>query len=206
MKKYRVSEFSKWMGVSIKTLKHYEKFKILAPEKDEETNYRYYNFTHGERILRSKELTSLGISLNEVYQYMNNKGMDEIVSVLTRCEEELSREMDAIRLKQKRIHELKEQCTLFVEKPNTWMIATRKPCYFIKHVQDKAFVESEKAKKIVTDLMKCVPHTMKLAYLPQKEIERNALDPILGLGVNGDTAEHLKPDVSEPILSSRRRI
>ena len=33
------------MGVSIKTLKHYEKFDILTPEKDEDNNNDTINFT-----------------------------------------------------------------------------------------------------------------------------------------------------------------
>lgn len=202
-KKYKVSEFSQLMGVSVKTLKHYERFNILVPEKDEDTNYRYYTFRHGERILRSKGFTSLGFTLKEASRFMNDNGNEEIIEALTRRETELAGEIELLQLKHKRIKELKRQCILFRDKPNTWMLATRKACYFIKHVHNAAFIEDEKMKCRVESLIDCEPHTMKLYYVPKDSIGKKSLEFYMGIGINAETGERLNLDVSEPMLYFR---
>lgn len=39
-----IGEFSRYCGVTVKTLRHYERMKLLVPsEVDEWTRYRYYS-------------------------------------------------------------------------------------------------------------------------------------------------------------------
>lgn len=59
MKTYRIKEFARNVGVTEKTLRHYEKFKIVEPSVDEANGYRSYNFRDAERILVSKRFSSM---------------------------------------------------------------------------------------------------------------------------------------------------
>ena len=54
MKTYRIKEFAGNLGVTEKTLRHYEKYKIVEPSVDESNGYRSYNFRDAERILVSR--------------------------------------------------------------------------------------------------------------------------------------------------------
>jgi len=196
LKKYKISEFSKLMGVSLKTLKHYEKLKILIPEVDEENNYRYYNFYHGGRMLRSKCFTNLGFTVKETSHIINDKGIDEIIDCLQRQEAINAKELLLLRLRQERIEEIKQRYMLFRDKANTWMIADRKAYYFIKHVQNGAFIEDEKTWNRVDDLIKCQPHITEIFYYPHKSMTEN----FIAMGIYAETAEKLKIDVSKPML------
>lgn len=198
-KKYKVSDFSRLMGVSIKTLKHYEKFDILTPEKDEENNYRYYKFYHGERLLSTKNFTSLGFTVKDTCQYMSNKGIHEIIEGLTCREIELAKEMESMVLLQERLLALKQQCILFRDKPNTFMMETRKSFYLLNHIQGHDFIEEENIKRSVKHFMDCMPHTMKLYLFPQNYLSQDITKPILALGINAETAKRLNFDVSEPM-------
>ena len=59
MKTYRIKEFAGNLGVTEKTLRHYEKYKIVEPSVDESNGYRSYNFRDAERILVSRRFSSM---------------------------------------------------------------------------------------------------------------------------------------------------
>lgn len=199
MKKYKISEFSKLMGVSLKTLKHYEKFKILVPEVDEESNYRYYNFFHGGKMLRSRCFTNLGFTVKKTSQIMSNMGNDKIIDELEMQEEISSKELELAILRQKRLREIKRRYVLFNEKANSWIIKNRKKCYFLKHVHNNSFIENNNWNRI-EELMKYQPHVLELSYFHTEDFNENNIKNSLGLGIYADTAERLGIDVSEPMV------
>ena len=131
MKKYKISEFSKLMGVSLKTLKHYEKFNILLPDVDEESNYRYYNFYHGGKMLRSRCFTNLGFTVNETSQLMSNMRNDKIIDALDNQEAISARELELSILRLERLKQIKQRYMLFNERANTWLIKNRKDLKFV---------------------------------------------------------------------------
>lgn len=196
IKKYKISDFSKLTGMSLKTLKHYEKLKILVPEVDNDNNYRYYNYYHCGRMLRSKCFTNLGFTVKETSHLINNKGIDEIISDLEKQEADISKEIELIRLRQERIKEIKQRYELFREKPNTWLIDCKKACYLIRHVQDGAFVEDEKTWKRINDLINCQPHIIETFYYPKDNIQDN----FIAMGIDAKTAESLHIDTSSPMI------
>ena len=68
----RIGEMAKLCGVSIETLRYYDKCRILCPrETDPSSGYRYYHPEQkkdAETILTLKEL---GFSLEDIKTYMN---------------------------------------------------------------------------------------------------------------------------------------
>lgn len=70
---YRIGEFSKIVGISVRTLRYYDEQGILKPnETDNFTKYRYYS---DENILECeliKLLKSVDFTLNEIILYKNN--------------------------------------------------------------------------------------------------------------------------------------
>lgn len=72
--KLTIGEFSKLCSVTVKTLRHYEKMRLLIPhEVDQWTHYRYYSVEQMECMQRIKELKSLGLSLDEIAQMQENE-------------------------------------------------------------------------------------------------------------------------------------
>lgn len=199
MRKYKISQFSKLMGVSLKSLKYYEKLKIVDPEIDQESNYRYYNFYDGGKMLRSKFFTNMGFSVKETSQIMNHKGNDEIIEALNWQENLNEKELQLLHLRQARIEEIKQKYLLFRDKANIGMIAYRKACYYITHVHEDAFIEDDKTVHRVQDLLNCQPHIIELSCYQKKDINEMPLERHLGLGIYADTAEILGLDVSEPM-------
>lgn len=196
MKKYRIGEFSKYMGVSLKTLKHYEKFGIVFPEVDEESGYRYYTYYHGGKILRSRSFTQLGFTVKETAKLMHNLVNDDIIHELNQREEANERELELAHLRQERLREIRDRWILFREKANTGIIAQRKACYFLKHVYDERFLEDTNWSSI-DQLMTHQPHILELSCHNRDVQQKGQARNDLGLGIYVDTAQKLGIDVRD---------
>lgn len=62
-----IGEFSRFCQVTVKTLRHYERMKLLVPnEVDEWTRYRYYNVSQLQQLNGILRLKEMGFSLEEV--------------------------------------------------------------------------------------------------------------------------------------------
>ena len=65
--KLQIGEFSRLCGVTIKTLRHYDKLGLLIPEHiDRYSGYRYYSVGQMQKMGAIRELKSLGFSLVEI--------------------------------------------------------------------------------------------------------------------------------------------
>jgi effector-binding domain-containing protein len=96
---FRIGEFSKLSGLSIDTLYHYEKMKILVPVKtDKFTGYRYYE---AEQLLTVNKILAMkdsDFSLEEISEVLNkNLPLHSLIELLESksllLEDELNREM-----------------------------------------------------------------------------------------------------------------
>jgi len=70
---FKIGEFSKISGLSVDTLRHYEKMMILVPDSiDKYTGYRYYA---GDQVIKVNKILALkdaGFSLDEIADILNN--------------------------------------------------------------------------------------------------------------------------------------
>ena len=70
---YKIGEFSKLTGCSIKTLRYYDEIGLLNPSRiDNFTNYRYYDEKDLEVLKKIIYLKSLGFTLEEIKNNINN--------------------------------------------------------------------------------------------------------------------------------------
>lgn len=70
---FKIGEFSKLCGLSIDTLYHYEKMKILIPDNiNEYTGYRSYDAAQLVTVNKLLALKDAGFSLDEIAKILNN--------------------------------------------------------------------------------------------------------------------------------------
>ncbi|MBR3897896.1 MAG: MerR family transcriptional regulator [Bacilli bacterium] len=74
---YRIGEFSKKTGFSVKTLRYYDEIGLLKPSiVDKFTNYRYYTDDDKESAEVIKFLKSVDFSLEEIINNKDNLSSD----------------------------------------------------------------------------------------------------------------------------------
>ncbi len=98
---YRIGQFSSISKTTIKTLRYYEKEKLLVPSYiDKFTGYRFYETSQLVELSKIVALRQIGISLNDIRSVLNGKldfdkvleiRRDEIKSEISIYNDQLSR-------------------------------------------------------------------------------------------------------------------
>ena len=81
--KFKSGEFSQFMQVTVKTLRHYEQKGLLVPdETDPWTGYRYYSLAQMQKLASIRNLQRLGFSLDEIKDlYDESEHVPSIVQI-----------------------------------------------------------------------------------------------------------------------------
>ena len=74
MNTFRIQEFAKLAGVTVRTLHHYDRLKLLSPAHRSERGYRLYSHEDLGRLERILVLRFLGLSLREIAALLNTPG------------------------------------------------------------------------------------------------------------------------------------
>ena len=70
---YRIGDFSKLTGASVKTLRYYDSINLLKPSNiDNFTNYRYYSDQELTIFKKIELLKKLGFTLEEIKNNLDN--------------------------------------------------------------------------------------------------------------------------------------
>ncbi|KRF52035.1 hypothetical protein ASG97_09280 [Bacillus sp. Soil745] len=81
--KLSIGEMAKLRGVTVDTLRHYDKIGLLKPfHIDPETGYRYYSISQYEVLGTIRELRSIGFSLEEIKQFLTDRNVKKSVQSL----------------------------------------------------------------------------------------------------------------------------
>ena len=101
--KLKIKEFSLLCGVTVKTLRHYEKIGLLQPfEVDEWTGYRYYNVSQMQAMENIRRLKEMGFSLDEIIEMFASGSLKPTLQTLEKKIAESEREL----------HKLQQRCTM----------------------------------------------------------------------------------------------
>ena len=200
MKTYRIKEFARNVGVTEKTLRHYEKFKIVEPSVDEANGYRSYNFRDAERILVSKRFSSMEFSVKETSKLLSESSMDEVMETFRAQSEKLEQKAKHLNLVARRMRELQEELGWFKESPNRGFVQQGKEWWFIHHVRNTEFVRDRESLDIVRQMMDALPCSVKMMPIPEKMTADREI--IWGMAIEPRYGTALGIDFRPPMVKS----
>lgn len=96
-------EFAKLCKVNKQTLFYYDQIGLLSPLWKNEKGYRYYSIHQIELFFVIDLLKDLGMSLNDIQQYMNNKSPESFLSLMYQQKQEIVKKRQEIEMKEKMI-------------------------------------------------------------------------------------------------------
>ncbi|MGI9274924.1 MAG: MerR family transcriptional regulator [Endozoicomonas sp.] len=102
MKLFRIGEISKLYGISVDTLRHYEKLGILKPEQISDSGYRYYSNRQIWKLNIIRTLRQLDVGLPEIREFMVNR-------TLAKSQQLIEFQLQTITEKQKELAALKQE-------------------------------------------------------------------------------------------------
>lgn len=89
-----ISEMAKLRKVTTETLRHYDRIDLFKPAYiDPDSGYRYYTINQYEKLGTIKELRQLGMGLEEIKEYFDNRNVNKSIELLKKYHEKLIQEI-----------------------------------------------------------------------------------------------------------------
>lgn len=174
-------EFARLAGVTKHTLFYYDEIGLFSPEVKTENGYRYYSVAQLDVFDVIYTLKELGVSLEEIREYMENRTPASLLALFQKEEKMISQQIthlknirNWIRKKEKIIHfiteeDLDEIC--MIQESESYLI-----CGEAKENDDKTWAE-EIGKLLELCRQKGIKTTGSIGYLQKKEdIEKGIFD------------------------------
>ena len=158
MKRYRIGEYAKYMGVTPDLLKHYEELGVITSQRSE-SGYRYYSFPTSMFLLECIRLRNYGLTLREIKSILADHSMDSRA-----MEQRFARNMDLLREENRfnqaliaDYEEFQEWKEPLLEKDCDWSIRRSRPMYFLPHTNTYDFLEDPRIYDILRHWMSHIP-------------------------------------------------
>lgn len=102
---FRIGEMSKLFHLSVGSLRHYEKIGLIKPYFiDPDTNYRYYHVSQFESLNTIRYLRILGMGLDKIGEFLNDRSIESIKTMLSEQKDEISQKIDELYLIERKIN------------------------------------------------------------------------------------------------------
>lgn len=103
--KFSIGELARLFDISTDTLRHYDRLSLLKPDSNSESGYRYYSLRSLFKLSRILFFKQLGISLQEIRDYMRHKNKRLLTALLTKKHDEITQKIQMLSNLQFKIEE-----------------------------------------------------------------------------------------------------
>lgn len=196
MKRYKIGEFAREMGVSQDMIKHYEKYGIIKPEIDQQSNYRYFNINQGEKIIESKKYRNLGFTIKESADLIFSQDFNDIRQELQNKRDEMEIEIKRMQAYLSQINQLIKLGERFENYQTNWEIVHLDGFYFLKQTDNYEFKQDEAVKERVKVWLDQLPITNQAMLVPRSSFYDEPFNRQWGLSISCQKANEINLDVS----------
>lgn len=220
--KYAIGEFSSMLGVTPETLRLYEKYNILNPEKNQSNRYRYYHDLDARKLLMSRWYRGIGLTVQETADLVKDADLQKSLFKIGDIENNLEKEIRYKTLKLKRIMEIRKELNMIDYHLNQCFTIETQGIFRIKQTVCNDLLKNRTLEKITSQWMNYLPYTFFSFKIPEKTWLNAPLldDYSWGLAISeehakvigpielNDQIEYLKPQtcVSAVILSDQHHL
>lgn len=201
MSRYKIGQLTKTMGVSSHLLKHYEKFDLISPRKDQETNYRYYDFGQFGRLIQSKKYRNLGFSIKDTSDMINDVSNETLNTRLNTHVTQLAEDIAKLQF-QKQLTEMiykeSQQCDKYLDQ---WFIEMMPGYYILKQSNNRELIEENHS--LLGDdinLIDYVPIVESLLLIPKEYLEVPDFHYHWCLGIQDERLDQLDVTIDERFI------
>lgn len=166
MYKYKIGQLAKTMGVSTHLLKHYEKYQIVNPVIDDNTNYRYYELNQCSKIIESKKYRNIGFSIKDTATLMNNSDNKNYNIVLKNHCDTLDMEIKKLLLNKELTMKIYNSSVIADKYLNQWFIEMHPSLYVLKQSNNKEIIYGNTASMNSHNLTDMIPLCNSLILFP----------------------------------------
>lgn len=170
MKKYKVGKLANEMGVSSDLLKLYENYGVLTPQRDPDSQYRYYDIYHGGKLVSCLTLRNMGFTIRQTAALLESadpKVLDEALALRRSALEEERARLDRL------IPAVEEYAALYAgfDRPETEGDTLVRPGYwFLAQTSTEEFHQTAGQKKLARRLLDELPYSERLLVVDSESL------------------------------------
>lgn len=136
--KLSIGEMAKLRGVTVDTLRHYDRIGLLKPYLiDPSTGYRYYSISQYEVLGTIKELRRIGFSLEEIKQFLTNRNVKKSI-------QSLKTSMVQIQEKIKELQDIHDILKNRIDHIENFTNSYKDSDIIIKHFEEREYIQLER--------------------------------------------------------------
>lgn len=142
--KYSVKKIADILGISISTIRNYEKMGVISPERQKNNNYRKYDAVDANIIRRVRYYTGLGLGIKEASDMILHGSVEDLAAEFGLA---CTKTWDKIRLEELRYCFFAEKQThlnRIVPMINRCCIENSPPMFAIQYRKGNVFYDDEK--------------------------------------------------------------
>lgn len=201
MKKYRIGQFAKAMGVSVDFLRYYESHGLIASKQDEKNRYHYYDFSQSLSVSRILYLRSMGFSVKDIRAILLDSNRSKTIQLYHDQKRRLQESIAEAQYAVKTLTEFEQ--SLRTEGSENWYVTRLEPLYILPHTKGEEYYTDAETLKRVAEWRDYFPYTFDLDYWPRR-VKNNVESsfPVVyhGLAVACEIAEEIGLCVEPPVF------
>ena len=190
MAKYKIGQLSKTMGVSTHSIKHYEKFKLIYPSKDDSTNYRYYDLAQYARIIECKKFRNIGVPIKDISNLLNNSDNDAFNDILDQHILDLTNKINTLMHQKELAESLRNKSNICDKYLNDWFIDIIPPIYLLKQSANKDIIEDSNCIINGVNLIDYIPLVESVLCIKKDSFHSNDLNYNWGLSISEENIKY----------------
>ena len=199
--RYKIGDVSKILGISPDLLRYYEKKGVVMPEKDENNDYRYYDFWDINFLLDCLWFKNFGFSIDQIADMVQIPSADELSDLFLGKEDELHAQIARSQLLLQRSKEHREDLQKAKNDLGTIRI-TESPEYirYLNRYTD-TFPTSPELQHLSHDWLALMPFTRRCFEISKKDLlSDDGKDYAWGLSLDMDYVRRLNVSTAHPVV------
>ena len=168
---YTIKKFASMQGLTVDTLRQYEKKGIICPFQDEENGYRYYSDMDVRIVATSRWFSSLGFTLSQVAEIMENLSNKELQDAFSKRVVEQKRQIAFEKEKLQELIRFQRYYDLIEKGEPFYEEVTMPGLIFLPHSHKDTLVQDEEVLPFVRAWMELLPITFYTRRIPLASIE-----------------------------------
>ena len=199
MKKYRIGDFARELGVTPDFLKYCERKGIITPQV-EENGYRYYGFTQAARLLEYLKFKNLGYTAEEIRDVLHGASFTEAMQAMSGKVDEIRNKM---RFEQAVLNYFDRAAQIearFGDAP-VWQVRYCEDFYFLPHSVEHDFIGDDAIHERVREWNAYFPVVQSVYRIANVEgrIDGQRGKNVWGFSVNAQVAQGLGLTTDAPV-------
>lgn len=168
---YTIKKFASMQGLTVDTLRQYEKKGIIQPFQDEENGYRYYSDMDVRIVSTSRWYSSLGFTLSQVAEIMKTLSNESLQSAFSEKILEQKRQIVYEEEKLKELIRFQRYYNLIERGEPFYEEVALPELLYLPHSMKDQLMQDEDILPYVRAWMELLPVTFYTRWVPKASIE-----------------------------------